>query len=89
MFFDFFKRRRKKESLKTQYDKKLLNDIELSKDELNNLRNNDDLLTTMSTEDYLINEQLAQAKFEFLFKEAKLRKIKAKIQESVIVRQNK
>lgn len=85
--FGFGKKKKvNKESLKKQYDRKLLADIELSKDEWDNIRNNDDLLATMSTEDYLVNEQLAKAKFEFLFREAKKRKVKAKIQESVIVR---
>lgn len=85
--FGFGKKKKvNKESLKKQYDCKLLADIELAKDEWDNIRNNDDLLATMSTEDYLVNEQLAKAKFEFLFREAKKRKVKAKIQESVIVR---
>ncbi|HIX01413.1 MAG TPA: YaaL family protein [Candidatus Ligilactobacillus excrementigallinarum] len=85
--FGFGKKKKvNKESLKKQYDRKLLADIELAKDEWDNIRNNDDLLATMSTEDYLVNEQLAKAKFEFLFREAKKRKVKAKIQESVIVR---
>ncbi|WP_290033587.1 YaaL family protein [Ligilactobacillus cholophilus] len=81
-----FKKRKNKEPLKKQYDRKLLADIETAKNEWDGIRTNDDLLATMSTEDYLVSEELARAKFEFLFREAKARKVKAKIQESVIVR---
>ena len=77
--FGFGRKKRNQETLKKQYDRKLLADIELAK-------HNDDLLATMSTEELLASEQIARAKFEFLFREAKHRKVKAKIQESVIVR---
>lgn len=82
-----FKFKRNKYSLKEEYDRQLVEDVELAKNEWENIRTNDDLLATMSMEDYLISEQLARAKFEFLFHEAKIRQVKAKIQESVIVRQ--
>lgn len=84
--FGFGNKKKHQESLSQKYDRKLLEDIELSKDELNNIRHNDDLLATMSTEELLASEQIARAKFEFLFREAKHRHVKAKIQESVIVR---
>ena len=84
--FGFGRKKRNQETLKKQYDQKLLADIELAKDEFNNIRHNDDLLATMSTEELLASEQIARAKFEFLFREAKHRKVKAKIKESVIVR---
>lgn len=80
--FDFFK----KEQLKKKYDQKLLNDIHEAKDEWDNTRSNEGMLSNMTNENILVNEQLARAKYEFLFREAKHRKVKAKIQESVIVR---
>ena len=80
--FDFFK----KEQLKKKYDQKLLNDIHEAKDEWDNTRNNEGMLSNITNENILVNEQLARAKYEFLFREAKHRKVKAKIQESVIVR---
>ena len=51
--FGFGRKKRNQETLKKQYDRKLLADIELAKDEFNNIRHNDDLLATMSTEELL------------------------------------
>ena len=59
--FGFGRKKRNQETLKKQYDRKLLADIELAKDEFNNIRHNDDLLATMSTEELLASERIARA----------------------------
>ncbi|KRN88479.1 YaaL family protein [Ligilactobacillus ceti] len=80
MFFN-----KKKHKLRKKYDEQLLKDIDQAKVQWDNAKKTE--MNVYEIDDELIAEtQLAKAKYHFLYLEAKKRKLRGRMQSSIISR---
>ncbi|WP_178195814.1 YaaL family protein [Ligilactobacillus sp. Marseille-Q7487] len=74
---------RNKQKLRLKYDELLLEDIMQATDIWNHAKQTQAAVYELDDE-LLAQTKLAQAKYQFLYKEARIRRVKGKIQKSVI-----